>query len=79
MSGLHPFKKDTNNVGTQFYYVLRKKAGITESNCILHISKTCFGKISNQAPLKEGLAGNQGKGENLRNSSSRQKEVEKGI
>ena len=50
-------KKTSKHKGYQHYYMLWKKAGITDRKYKSHISNNCFGHSSDQEPIKEGLGG----------------------
>ena len=51
-------KKIPNHSGAWNYCVMYKKCGMPEHKWKLHSSKNCFGKRSDQAPVKEVLGGN---------------------
>ena len=48
-------RKASKHHGTQRHFVIHKKAGITERKYMLHSSEDCFGKRSDQNPIRDGL------------------------
>ena len=54
------FKKTHKNYGSQSYCVLWKKSLMPERNWKLHSSQNCFGRRSDQSPIKDVLEGGLG-------------------